>query len=417
MQKLRYQARRTASRHPKMLSASEVSGLLLLKQQVEQDLVPLVNEDTAISTLQPHKRRLALLLPGHNEELILGVTIASAVAAGQKIEDIYMVDDDSSDNTRDEALKFLPASNVLTVPRSGKAQAVMQAITHFKIVDNYTWVHVADADSVFGPNYFRHFRRKLDASKYVVAVGFVQSLRGNWISNYRALSYSYGQHVLRRLQSKLNMITVFPGPTTCFRTDIIEHLSFGTDSFTEDFDLTLQVHRKRLGKIVYIPEAVNFTQDPQNLGDFMKQTARWYRGFFQGVKKHKIGRHAQSIDLAIGYQLLEALAYFVQMGIVVPYLIYRTGNWLILPLMLSLDFIVMGIIALVSAAASKRLTILAALPTFYILRNIELAIYLKAFFEIVVFKKFRTQETSTWDTEGRRYALDSSALQDTASDG
>jgi cellulose synthase/poly-beta-1,6-N-acetylglucosamine synthase-like glycosyltransferase len=245
------------------------------------------------------RRRLALLLPAHNEELILAATINSALAAGQKLEDIYLVDDNSTDRTAIVAHRFLPISNVLSVGRSGKALAVQKAIKYFDLEKRYVWLHVADADSVFGADYFRIYKKSLNARKYSVAVGFVQSLRGNWIAKYRAFSYTYGQHIFRRLQSWLGMITVFPGPITTFKTDIIKDLEFVSDSPTEDFDLTLQVHRKHLGAIKFIPRAVNYTQDPQSLKDFIKQNQRWQRGFFQGVIKYRIGSKLERIDFSI----------------------------------------------------------------------------------------------------------------------
>ena len=224
----------------------------------------------------PAKKKLALLLPGHNEELIIAITIQSAIAAGQPKQDIFVVDDDSSDKTRRIAVEMLGSKNVLTVQRSGKALAVKKAIAKFKIESKYEWLHIADADSVFSPDYFKIYRSKLTPD-YVVAVGFVQSLRGNWISSYRALTYTFSQHVNRRIQSYLGMISVFPGPITCFRTDILHKLDFEAKTVTEDFDITLQVHRYHMGKIVYIPRAVNYTQDPQSLKDFCKQTQRWQR--------------------------------------------------------------------------------------------------------------------------------------------
>ena len=38
----------------------------------------------------PPRKQLALLLPGHNEEMIIAMTIQSAVAAGQDLEDIFV---------------------------------------------------------------------------------------------------------------------------------------------------------------------------------------------------------------------------------------------------------------------------------------------------------------------------------------
>jgi len=365
------------------------------------------------SDKRTYKKKLALLLPAHNEELIIQATIHSAIAAGQAKADIYVVDDASTDKTRRKAVELLGKKQVLSVQRSGKALAVFQAVKFFRIEDRYTWIHVADSDSVFGNDYFRIYRKNLKGKKYAAAVGFVQSLRGNWISKYRAFSYTYGQHLIRRTQSWMGMISVMPGPITCFRTDILKQLEFGGESLTEDFDITLQIHRKKLGKIKFIPGAVNYTQDPQTLRDFCSQTARWQRGFFQGVTKYRIGTKRQLIDASIGYQMLQLIFYLVEICVVVPYIIWNKGNWMIIPYMMLGDFIVLSWLALFSAAAAKRVTILSALPYFYFLRWVELIIFLKAFVEVVILKKFRS-EIRGWQTEGRRYALDAAALKDTA---
>lgn len=364
-------------------------------------------------TLQITPRQLVLLLPAHNEELIIAETIRSAIAAGQSKEDILVVNDNSSDKTEAIAIEMLGKDNVLTVGRSGKALAVKKAIDHFEIENRYTWLHVADADSIFAQDYFRHYRSKLDPKKYAVAVGFVQSLRGNWISTYRALTYTYSQQVTRRIQSHLGMISVFPGPITCFRTDIIKDLEFGGASLTEDFDITLQVHRKKLGNIVFIPKAVNYTQDPQTLGDFCKQNMRWQRGFFQGVKKYGIGLHGQRIDASLGFQMFQTLLFLFLLLVWMPYVIAVTGNWLIIPVAIAADIIMNGFIALFASAVAKRWMLIGALPYFYFLRWVEIGIYLRAFVEIMILKRFQ-DEMIGWSTAGRRYELSKQALVDVA---
>ena len=399
-----YQGRQTPS------VASRTSEAALSKHVISRPIAP------PISRHRFHRRtqkKLALLLPGHNEELIIATTIRSAIAAGQNKRDIYVVDDCSSDKTRQEAIALLGKDHVLTVRRSGKALAVKKAIKRFKLDTRYQWLHVADADSVFGKDYFRIYRKKLDPKKYAVAVGFVQSLRGNWISTYRAASYSYSQHVNRRIQAKLGMISVFPGPITCFRTDILKHLDFEANTLTEDFDITLQVHRYKLGKILFIPKAVNYTQDPQSFRDFCKQNLRWQRGFFQGVKKYKIGLRPQAIDLSIGWQVWQAVFYLLQMFVLLPYMIHVTGNWGLIPFVLAADFVVTGIITLASSAVIKRWNLLGCLPYFYALRWVEIGIFVTAFVEIYILGKFQT-EIRGWGTEGRRYKLDANALKDAA---
>lgn len=359
------------------------------------------------------RRKLVLLLPAHDEELIIATTIQSAMSAGLDKQDIFVVDDASTDKTPKIARKLLGRKQVLTVEHSGKGLAVSKAIKHFKFEERYVWLHVADADSIFCPNYFRIYKRHLNAKKYAVAVGFVQSLRGNWISNYRAFCYTYGQHIYRRLQSYLGMISVFPGPITCFKTDILKDLDMTAKGLTEDFDLTLQVHRKKLGKIRFIPQAVNYTQDPQTLHDFIKQNQRWQRGFFQGVVKHKIGRRFQKIDLSLGYQMLEALFYLAQMLIVVPLIIIATGKWIILPTIMLGDFAILALFAVFSSVAIKRWSVLKSLPYFYFLRWIELGVFVSAYVEVIIMHRYR-DDIVGWSVKGRRYAIDQNALKDVA---
>ncbi len=359
------------------------------------------------------RKKLALLLPGHNEELIIATTIRSAIVAGQNKRDIYVVDDASDDKTREIAISLLGKQNVLTVKRSGKALAVKKAIKKFKIEQHYQWLHVADADSIFSSDYFRIYRRKLDHKKYAVAVGFVQSLRGNWLCTYRALSYTFSQHINRRIQSKLGMISVFPGPITCFRTDILSKLDFEAKTMTEDFDITLQVHRYNLGKILYIPQAVNYTQDPQTLKDFCKQTQRWQRGFFQGVKKYRIGLHSQRIDISLGFQMLQTAFFMLQLLILIPLIVWLRHDFMYVPVAITVDFILNSLIAAWASVVARRWNLLGALPYFYFLRWIEISIYLWSGFEILVLHKFQ-EEVKGWATEGRRYALNAAALKDIA---
>jgi len=361
------------------------------------------------------KEQLALLLPAHNEELIIEATIKSAIAAGQEIEHIYVVNDNSTDKTRQIATRLLGKSNVLNVQRSGKALAVKKATVRFKIIERYEWLHVADADSIFSKDYFHVYRKKLDPEKYAVALGFVQSLRGNWISSYRALTYTHGQQVDRRLQSAFGMITVFPGPVTCLRTDIINKLSFEGPSLTEDFDITLQVHRKKLGNILYIPQAVNYTQDPQNLSDFCKQNLRWMRGFFQGVKKYGIGLHGQRIDMVLGFQMLLTLFFLIQVFVIAPLIYFTTEHGgLTILCMIALDFIINFSVAMFASILAKRWNLVGVMPYFYFLRFIEIAIHVIAFFEVFVLHKFSDDHTIGWSTAGRRYKLSTSAMADAA---
>jgi poly-beta-1,6-N-acetyl-D-glucosamine synthase len=241
----------------------------------------------------------------------------------------------------------------------------------------------------------------------------VQSLRGNWISKYRMYEYTYGQQVHRRIQDMLGVISVFPGPVTCFRTDILSKLDFEVESLTEDFDLTLQVHRKKLGKILYIPQAQNFTQDPQTYKDFCKQTLRWQRGFFQGVLRHRIGTKPKLLDAYMAWQALQSFLFLMQLVVGLPVAAAMAGDWFIWPTAVLINFAIMSLFAVGVAAIGKRPSILLGLPGFYILSLTELVLFLRAYIDVVMLRRFRTKIVG-WNTEGRRYEVNKAALKDTA---
>jgi hypothetical protein len=101
------------------------------------------------------------------------------------------------------------------------------------------------------------------------------------------------------------------------------------------------------------------------------------------------------------------------MLVFVPLLIFTTGNWMILPFMLAADFIMTGVVTLGSSVVIKRWNLIGTLPYFYLLRWVEIGIFVMAFVEIYLLRKFRA-EIRGWDVKGRRYKLDAQALKDVA---
>jgi cellulose synthase/poly-beta-1,6-N-acetylglucosamine synthase-like glycosyltransferase len=352
------------------------------------------------------KRKLALVIPAHNEEVVIADTIRSAIAAGQHPADIFVVSDGSVDQTVAIARAYLSAANVLDQPQGGKANAILNGIAQFRIIERYQWMHVADADGVFDPTYFIELLSRLDP-KFVAATGYVMSLKGGLISQYRTYEYTIGLEIFRRIQSFFNVITVIPGPTSIFRTDILNQLDFTVNSLTEDMDLTIQIHRGKLGRIQYIPQARTLTQDPKDIRDFTKQVLRWYRGSFQVMQRHKIGRRAKGIDLYLGGMMLDQAVFGLSL---IMYPAYAIGahQFGLLGFSFLFDVTLFGAFAAFAAWRQDRPDVFAAFPLFYILRFLTLGIFYWSWFEIVVLRKFRTADAG-WSTAGRRYRITTDA--------
>ena len=361
------------------------------------------------------RRPIALLISAHNEELLLGSTLRSAYSAGIPKCHIYVVDDNSSDATARIAKENVGRGNVMTVKRSGKAKALYLATKHFKIEKKYVWLHVADADSIFSKNYFRIMKRDLRSDKYCAAVGFVQSLKGNWISCYRTCLYSFGQEVNRRIQAIFHVIPVMPGPTSVYRTDILKHLNFFANSVTEDFDITLQIYRKNLGHIQFIPKAINYTQDPKNFYDYSKQILRWNKGFFQSIFNHKIGLHPRMIDVYLIYQIISAFLILIQIAIVIPVILLLTKKPQYLQTLVYAEAISIVSMAFFGAVTTQRPYILRYTLFFYILKIADFAIFIYALFYVVITRILGLGKNGHvgWSTAGRRTKITKEMLAST----
>ncbi len=359
---------------------------------------------------KPRRRKLALVIPGHNEEQVIRNTIASALRAGQNKRDIFVVSDASTDRTAAIASEKLGTDHVLEVPRSGKAGAVRTALEHFDIIKRYTWVHIADADSVFSKTYFRILKKELDPKKYVAASGYVQSLPGGLISLFRVYEYTWANTIVRRIQAKLGIITVIPGPTSVFRTDVIEKLDFATGSLTEDFDITIQLHRYNLGKIQFIPAAKTYTQDPRTYSDFITQIRRWYRGFFQGVRRYGLGTSFSKVDAYMGVVILQTVVYGLELAVLLPLYLGVTQHYNALSVFFLSEIIIYFAITLGSAIKANRLDIMVAFPIFYILRLVNLFIFFQAFVEVILFRGYKEHSTG-WSTAGRRYEITAGSIK------
>ena len=363
-----------------------------------------------VVTTRPTRGRLCLLIAAHNEELVIAKTLRSAIAAGMKPEHIYVVDDNSNDRTSQIAKSIVPAANVIKVPRSGKGLALTRGSKHFELVRRYRWIHIADADGAFAPRYFNIFRRELRV-EYAAATGYIRSLPGKRVSEYRVYEYTVGMEIHRRLQTMLNVVPVIPGPTSCFRSDVFAKVNFDNKSLTEDFDVTIQLHRKKLGKIQFIPSAVAYTQDPKSLADYTKQITRWNRGGLQSVVKYKIGFHPSRVDAYLSYQLFQNLLFFASYLLWVPYLTIARHSWAVVATAFVIDVLVTFIITTLTAARTLRWDVISAFPQVYMLRWVSLAVFLRAFTEVIILGKFRNTDGKWENRSTRRYVMEPEALK------
>ncbi|HEY3895839.1 MAG TPA: glycosyltransferase family 2 protein [Pseudonocardiaceae bacterium] len=238
---------------------------------------------------------VAVLIPAHNEELVIEDSIA-AIAALVPRENIHVVSDGSTDRTAE--LARLTGVNVIeTRTNVGKAGALEEAIGRFGLVGRFQAVLLLDADTTIEPGYFEAALPHFDDPRVVAVAGAVRthwqarslSFVGKVLVCHRERIYAISQRLLKFGQTwrYTNATHIVPGFASMYRTSVLPHIEMNPPGLViEDFNMTFEVYQKRLGKVAFTLGAVAVTQDPDNLRDYVRQIKRWGLGLWQTVRRH-----------------------------------------------------------------------------------------------------------------------------------
>lgn len=252
---------------------------------------------------------VAVLIASRNGASSVAETINSA--RGQA--DVYVVSDGSSDATADVARKA--GARVLELDENvGKPAALYRAIQAFALTRRYDVVAILDDDTVVDPHFIPEAREALKPGVAVVVgrtiTRWSSDRRWNVWLGCRAYSYWRYQITIRRAQSALNVMSCISGSNSVFRASVLEQvLVEETPYIVDDTFWTLEIQRRRLGRIVYAPRAHAHIQDPTSLRAWYKQNLRWLWGTFQGVWGHRCGRKVSRFDAAYVLLMVDWILY------------------------------------------------------------------------------------------------------------
>lgn len=256
---------------------------------------------------------IAVVVPAFNEAAVLAQSLTS-LSAVISTDHIYVVSDGSTDRTARIAKAQVP--NVLALRKNrGKAGALEALISKYRLTRRYDYIFFFDADTRINREFLKRVRRMLTDVKPALLVGTVGSGRNGLISAYRAYEYGFSHFFYKNAQNAMGTIVVAPGCASVYRSDVIEALDFGNHTLTEDLDLTMQIHHRRLGKIVYCPQATVATQDPATLSDYWKQVNRWNTGFWQNFFLHKLYQPNHKINFEVLLLVADVALWLAILGL------------------------------------------------------------------------------------------------------
>ena len=231
---------------------------------------------------------VSIVMAAYNEAKVITETLRSLLDTDYTGEiEVVVVDDGSRDQTAADVASVAaidPRVRLLQQENCGKARALHRAIS----VVRHGIVVFVDADTHFQrdtlPKLVEPFANETIGA--VSGHAKVGNLR-TFIARCQSLEYTCGFNLDRRAYTRWNCITVVPGAISAIRKSTIDNAGgLSLQTLAEDTDLTLALHKDRV-RIVYVPEAIAWTEAPESVRTLARQRFRWAYGTLQCLWKHR----------------------------------------------------------------------------------------------------------------------------------
>lgn len=231
---------------------------------------------------------ISVVIAAYNEEKVIAETLRTLLATDYKGEiEVVVVDDGSRDHTAAEVERVASTEarvRLLQQENHGKARALQRGLAAAR---NGIIVFI-DADTQCQRDTLPRLLEPFSDARIGAVSGHakVGNLR-TFIARCQALEYTCGFNLDRRAYNRWNCITVVPGAISAIRKDAIDEAGgLSLQTLAEDTDLTLSLHRHRQ-RIVYVPDAIAWTEAPESVRTLARQRSRWAYGTLQCLWKHR----------------------------------------------------------------------------------------------------------------------------------
>lgn len=356
--------------------------------------------------------KIAVCMAAHNEEAVIDESIA-ALKRIIKAEHIYIANDGSADGT--SAMARAAGCKVLEIyPKRGKAAALKSLLRHFQLLKQYDFILFVDADTRLREDYLRNAAAILRDPDIAAVAGYARS---EWIDNiyvaYRSRVWFVIQTFFRfGMSSKLmNVNMIVPGFASIYRSKALERINIDKPGLViEDFNMTFELQKKKLGKIAHFSSVTGYTQDPHSFKNYCSQIRRWNLGFWQTVRANGFWPSAFWLSLSIYlaenfiaslfFLLMPVLAVFVLSVAALHSLcgvtLYFLPTALLLLKWLAVLFAVDYAFSLLAACAQNRPQILFYAPTMLFFRWLD-----AYYFFVGLLLAFKVKSNGEWESPDR----------------
>lgn len=270
------------------------------------------------------QKGISILIPCYNEAAIIQTSIDHIQSLSYPCHEVIYINDGSNDATfalLEEKLKliecqkppfsqlvhkpilgvyqsgFLPHVFVINKENGGKADSLNAGIEHAF----YEIVITLDADSILSADALPLANEAFQSPDVIAAGGMVHVLqtksekhagrlslkKANWLIRAQMLDLMKGFYITKVSLARFRALSIISGAFGIFDKRVLLEVGGYRTTLGEDIDITLRIQRyisdHPAKRVVFLPEAVCYTELPENNRDVFRQRVRWQKAFIDCI--------------------------------------------------------------------------------------------------------------------------------------
>ncbi len=229
---------------------------------------------------------VTVLIPAYCEEKVIAQTLHWATRIDYPSYEVVVVDDASTDATREVVRPFVERGKVRLIAKErneGKAMAMNDALPCLR----GEILLVMDADACPDPQILRWMVPHFESARVAGVTGNPRvANRVTFLSQLQLIEFTSIVSLLRRAQRIWGRILTMSGVVGAFRKSALVDVGcYSPEMATEDIDMTWKLQCAAYD-VRYEPRALVWMHVPPTLGALIKQRRRWASGLAQVLRRH-----------------------------------------------------------------------------------------------------------------------------------
>lgn len=230
----------------------------------------------------PPTRRIAVVVPAHNEARVLAETVRSVLVQDYPpaLLEVHVIADHCTDDTAGIA-RSLGATVHERVGAAGRSKGHALAWLFPTLLEPgraIDAVCVLDADNLMAPGFLREMDRQL-AKGHVMVQGYldIKNPGDGWVTASYAVAYWVSNRLFQLPRHVLGLSCALGGTGFVATSAILRELPWHAGCLTEDLEYSVQLvlHGRR---VAWAHDAAVYDEKPLTLAASIRQRTRWMQG-------------------------------------------------------------------------------------------------------------------------------------------